>query len=95
MLTDTSLGTGITTSLIALISNAGTVDQAIATAGTVSICKKQSFHLSHIEPMILVSYLFRSLGAVVGLSVASTILQGSLRHTLKQKLEGTDIDDVR
>jgi len=52
-------------------------------------------HLSHIEPMILVSYLFRSLGAVVGLSVASTILQGSLRHTLKQKLEGTDIDDVR
>ncbi|KAK7034593.1 hypothetical protein VNI00_012224 [Paramarasmius palmivorus] len=64
-------GGGITTSLIALISNAGHSDQAIATA---------------------VSYLFRSLGSVVGLSIGSTILQDSLRSTLRKSLTGHDID---
>ncbi|KAJ6614392.1 major facilitator superfamily domain-containing protein [Mycena sp. CBHHK59/15] len=64
-------GTGITTSLIALISNAGSADQGMATA---------------------VSYLFRSLGSVVGLSVGSTLLQVSLRTSLREKLTGVDID---
>ncbi|KAJ7084610.1 member of the major facilitator superfamily [Mycena belliarum] len=64
-------GTGITTSLIALISNAGPADQAIATA---------------------VSYLFRSLGSVVGLSIGSTLLQGFLRTALRAKLAGADVD---
>ncbi|KAJ8090740.1 hypothetical protein PM082_018306 [Marasmius tenuissimus] len=66
-------GGGITTSLIALISNAGKEDQAIATA---------------------VSYLFRSLGAVVGLSVGSTVLQGTLRTALRRLLTGHDIDEI-
>ncbi|KAJ7473365.1 member of the major facilitator superfamily [Mycena latifolia] len=64
-------GTGITTSLIALISNAGPADQAMATA---------------------VSYLFRSLGSVVGLSIGSTLLQVSLRISLREKLAGADVD---
>ncbi|KAJ7432030.1 MFS general substrate transporter [Mycena galericulata] len=69
-------GMGITTSLIALISNAGPADQAMATA---------------------VSYLFRSLGSVVGLSVGSTLLQVSLRSSLREKLAGAgvDVDEVR
>ncbi|KAI5832975.1 MFS general substrate transporter [Schizophyllum commune Tattone D] len=66
-------GTGVTTSLISLIANAGTEDQAIATAG---------------------SYLFRSLGQVTGLAIASTILQDVLRKTLHQKLHGQDVDEI-
>ncbi|KAF9069478.1 member of the major facilitator superfamily [Rhodocollybia butyracea] len=66
-------GGGITTSLIALISNAGQKDQAIATA---------------------VSYLFRSLGSVVGLSIGSTILQDVLRSILRHRLTGHDINEI-
>ncbi|KAL0958454.1 hypothetical protein HGRIS_000596 [Hohenbuehelia grisea] len=66
-------GSGITTTLIALIANAGPEDQAIATA---------------------VSYLFRSLGSVVGLSVGSTLVQDTLKSSLRSKLEGRDIDDL-
>ncbi|KAK6349224.1 hypothetical protein TWF730_009976 [Orbilia blumenaviensis] len=35
-----------------------------------------------------VSYLFRSLGSVVGVSVGSTLLQGSLRAQLRKELKG-------
>ncbi|KAF7321996.1 Vacuolar membrane amino acid uptake transporter fnx2 [Mycena kentingensis (nom. inval.)] len=71
-------GSGITTSLIALISNAGPADQAIATA---------------------VSYLFRSLGSVVGLSIGSTVLQVTLRRVLHQMLRddgeiAVDVDEI-
>ncbi|PPQ68736.1 hypothetical protein CVT24_007563 [Panaeolus cyanescens] len=66
-------GSGVTTSLVSLIANAGQADQAIATA---------------------VSYLFRSLGSVVGLSVGSTLVQGSLRSSLRQKLSGDDVDEI-
>ncbi|KAJ7738736.1 MFS general substrate transporter [Mycena metata] len=67
-------GTGVTSSLIALIANAGPVDQAMATA---------------------VSYLFRSLGSVVGLSIGSTLLQVSLRNSLRATLKGElDINEI-
>ncbi|KAF8891479.1 member of the major facilitator superfamily [Gymnopilus junonius] len=66
-------GSGITTSLISLIANAGQADQAIATA---------------------VSYLFRSLGSVVGLSAGSTIVQGTLRSELRKRLTGGDADEI-
>ncbi|KAJ6566891.1 member of the major facilitator superfamily [Mycena capillaripes] len=67
-------GTGVTTSLIALISNAGPADQAMATAA---------------------SYLFRSLGSVVGLSVGSTLLQLSLRVSLRKALtDDVDVDEI-
>lgn len=67
-------GTGVTTSLVSLIVNAGQEDQAIATA---------------------VSYLFRSLGSVVGLSLGSTIVQATLRSTLFERLHGSqDIDEI-
>ncbi|KAK0475707.1 MFS general substrate transporter [Armillaria novae-zelandiae] len=39
-----------------------------------------------------VSYLFRSLGSVVGLSVGSTLVQGTLRAALKRELAGQDVD---
>ncbi|KAF9041549.1 member of the major facilitator superfamily [Panaeolus papilionaceus] len=68
-----AVGSGITTSLVSLIANAGQTDQAIATA---------------------VSYLFRSLGSVVGLSVGSTLVQGHLRSSLRQKLSGDDVDEI-
>ncbi|TFK33386.1 member of the major facilitator superfamily [Crucibulum laeve] len=67
------IGTGITTSLISLIANAGQADQAIATA---------------------VSYLFRSLGSVVGLSIGSTLVQDTLRSSLRAKLTGQDADEI-
>ncbi|EMD35155.1 hypothetical protein CERSUDRAFT_54409, partial [Gelatoporia subvermispora B] len=67
------VGAGITTTLIALIANAGQADQAIATA---------------------VSYLFRSLGSVVGLSVGTTIAQETLRKKLRERLTGADVDEI-
>jgi len=66
-------GSGVTTSLISLIANAGQADQAIATA---------------------VSYLFRSLGSVIGLSIGSTLVQDTLRSTLHKKLSGVDVDEI-
>lgn len=64
-------GTGVTTTLIALISNASPEDQAVATA-----C----------------SYLFRSLGSVLGLAAISTMLQQQLKVKLAQRLAGNGAD---
>ncbi|RVX72191.1 hypothetical protein B0A52_04395 [Exophiala mesophila] len=58
-------GIGVTSSLIAIISNASPDDQAVATA-----C----------------SYLFRSLGSVIGISLSSTVIQQRLRDTLAREL---------
>ena len=58
-------GIGWTTTLISLIANASSEDQAIATA-----C----------------SYLFRSLGSVVGLSLAAAVVQQSLKAELHERL---------
>lgn len=67
-------GIGVTTTLIALISNAEPADQAIVTA-----C----------------SYLFRSLGSVIGLSLSATIVQQSLRTQLRQRLgNGKEADKI-
>lgn len=67
-------GIGVTTSLIALISNADPADQAIVTA-----C----------------SYLFRSLGSVIGVSLSATIMQQSLRTQLRRRLgDGRDADRI-
>ncbi|KAI9807872.1 MAG: hypothetical protein M1825_005178 [Sarcosagium campestre] len=69
-----SNGIGVTSSLIALISNATTQDQAVATA-----C----------------SYLFRSLGSVVGISLSATVVQQSLRMHLRAALNsGRDADHI-
>ncbi|KAI0773171.1 MFS general substrate transporter [Trametes elegans] len=70
-----STGAGLTSTLVALIANAGSEDQAIATA---------------------VSYLFRSLGSVVGLSVCTTLTQDVLRQSLRARLagSGTDVDEI-
>ena len=59
-------GIGVTSSLMALISNAAPEDQAVATA-----C----------------SYLFRSLGSVAGISLASSVIQQTLRNALKEALK--------
>ncbi|EED16301.1 EF hand domain protein [Talaromyces stipitatus ATCC 10500] len=67
-------GIGVTTTLIGLISNASSEDQAVVTA-----C----------------SYLFRSLGSVLGISLASTVEQQLLRDRLKLSLHGSqDIDRI-
>ncbi|KAI0755674.1 MFS general substrate transporter [Fomes fomentarius] len=66
-------GAGLTSTLVALVANAGPEDQAIATA---------------------VSYLFRSLGSVVGLSVGTTLTQDVLRQSLRKRLSGGDVDEI-
>ncbi|KAI9848942.1 MAG: hypothetical protein M1838_000322 [Thelocarpon superellum] len=67
-------GIGVTSSLIALLSNTSTEDQAVATA-----C----------------SYLFRSLGSVVGLSLSATVVQQYLRAHLRAALEnGKAADEI-
>ena len=69
-----SNGIGVTTSLIGLIANASTEDQAVATA-----C----------------SYLFRSLGSVVGVALSATVVQQSLRTQLQDRLKsGKDADEI-
>lgn len=62
-------GIGVTTSLIALISNAAPEDQAVTTA-----C----------------SYLFRSLGSVMGIAISATFIQQQLRQSLKTTLGSGD-----
>ncbi|KAF7514143.1 hypothetical protein GJ744_004468 [Endocarpon pusillum] len=67
-------GIGVTTTLIALISNAAPEDQAVTTA-----C----------------SYLFRSLGSVIGISLSSTVVQQSLRSYLIRGLgSGEEADRI-
>lgn len=67
-------GVGVTTTLIALISNAAPEDQAVTTA-----C----------------SYLFRSLGSVIGISLSSTVVQQSLRSYLIRGLgSGEEADRI-
>lgn len=43
----------------------------------------------------LVSYLFRSLGNVIGISISSTLTQNALRASLHSHLSGPDVDVVR
>ncbi|KAI9682042.1 MAG: hypothetical protein M1817_000096 [Caeruleum heppii] len=70
-----SNGIGVTTSLIALISNASYADQAVATA-----C----------------SYLFRSLGSAVGVSLTASVVQQFLRAHLRDALggNGAEADEI-
>ena len=67
-------GTGVTTTLIAILSNVSADEQAVATA-----C----------------SYLFRALGSVLGISLATTIVQQSLKIELRERLRGDrDVDKI-
>jgi hypothetical protein len=43
---------------------------------------------------ILVSYLFRSLGSVIGLSIGSTLMQSTLRSVLHRTLQGKNVEEV-
>jgi predicted MFS family arabinose efflux permease len=69
-----SNGIGVTTTLIALISNASQEDQAVATA-----C----------------SYLFRSLGSTIGVSLTSTAANQTMRTALVKRLQsGAEADHI-
>lgn len=69
-----SNGTGVTTTLIALIANATHEDQAVVTA-----C----------------SYLFRSLGSVMGVSLCATAANSALRAALTKDLgNGHDAEKI-
>jgi len=63
------VGIGVTSTLIALISNVTSAEQAVVTA---------------------VSYLFRSLGSVLGLSLAAGLVQTVLRRRLLEMLGDHD-----
>lgn len=68
------VGVGVTSTLIALISNVKSADQAVVTA---------------------VSYLFRSLGSVLGLSLAAGLVQTVLRRRLLEKLgDGGEVLEI-
>ena len=67
-------GIGVTSTLVALISNAAPEDQAVVTA-----C----------------SYLFRSLGSVLGLSIMMAVVQQRLKTLLHFRLpSGEDTDRI-
>ncbi len=67
-------GISITTTLISVIANGSSKDQAIATACT---------------------YLFRSLGSVIGVSISATVVQQRLRVLLKEGLKsGKEADRI-
>jgi predicted MFS family arabinose efflux permease len=69
-----SNGSGVTTTLIALIANASHGDQAVVTA-----C----------------SYLFRSLGSVMGVSLCATAANSALRAALKKELsDGKNAEEI-
>ncbi|KAF7794028.1 hypothetical protein EIP86_005156 [Pleurotus ostreatoroseus] len=91
------VGAGITTTLIALIANAGPVDQAVATAGMSRRVAFSASFLSLTADLLVhgaVSYLFRSLGSVVCLSLGTTLMQDTLRHILYERLSGGDVAEI-
>lgn len=63
----------MTTTLTALLANAGPQNQAVATA---------------------VSYLFRSLGSVLGVSIGTTLNQNAIRRSLQRRLSGADVEEI-
>ncbi|KAF8475684.1 putative MFS multidrug transporter [Kalaharituber pfeilii] len=68
------IGIGVTSTLIALISNVTTAEQAVVTA---------------------VSYLFRSLGSVLGLSVSAGLVQSGLKRRLLHALgDGKEVEMI-
>ena len=84
-------GSAITTTLIAMIAHAGQEDQAVVTAGRRCVTvSRESLPVNGS----LVSYLFRSLRGVVGLSVGSTLVQDTLRYSLRLRLSGDDAQEA-
>ena len=81
--------------MVALIANASLEDQAVAIAGRRLNLKFTSSRLNGTP----VSYLFRSLGMVIAISLSAAVVQGSLRSALEAKLPidlgGEDIAEVR
>ncbi|KAK2467624.1 hypothetical protein APHAL10511_000479 [Amanita phalloides] len=71
--TELGNGSGIITTLVALVAHAGQADQATATS---------------------IAYLFRSLGALFGLSAGSTLAQNALRYLLHKRLSGDNIQEI-
>ncbi|KAI0049444.1 MFS general substrate transporter [Auriscalpium vulgare] len=64
-------GIGVTSTLVALVANAGPADQAVATA---------------------ISYLSRSMGGVIGISMGGTLIQNTLRKLLHARFVHHDLD---
>lgn len=85
------LGGSLTSTLVALIANAGHENQAVATAGP-SISAVVSGTM--LTRQFTVSYLFRSLGGVVVLSLSMTLTQETLRRHLRERLTGADVEEV-
>lgn len=83
-------GGGITTSVVSLMANVNKSDQAVATGGAIF-----PLVLEVSERRETVSYFFRSIGSVIGLSLGNTLLQSTLCSTLRQTIQGKDADEVR
>jgi len=86
-------GGGITTTVVSLMTNVNKSDQAVVTGGAILIIFALVLGLS--ERRDTVSYFFRSLGSVIGLSLGSTFLQSTLRSTLQHTVQGKNADEVR
>jgi hypothetical protein len=96
-LTNLSLeGVGVTTTLVALIATATVADQAVVIAGKSNPNNSSNTKESTLtlDSSIPVSYLFRSLGVVVGISVSTALVQSSLRRSLEEVLEGENVAEV-
>jgi hypothetical protein len=53
------------------------------------------FVLPDIATIASISYLFRSTGSVIGVSLVSTVFQSKLKQYLEQSITGPDAQNVR
>ena len=54
----------------------------------------RNLFLSHAYTCFTVTYLFRTTGQVLGVSLSGAALQAVLLHTLRAKITGPDAEEV-
>lgn len=70
-----------------MIANVYKEDTAVAIGSTWS-CWQQSMIFIHINPAV--TYLFRTTGQVLGVSLSGAILQAVLLRKLRERIQGPD-----
>jgi hypothetical protein len=73
----------------AMISNVTKEEMAVATGSEYNI------FFGSLPDLFPVTYLFRTTGQVLGVSLSGALLQAVLTHQLRERLHGSDAAEVR
>jgi len=86
LMTHTLVGNYIGLGLGSFGNGVGVTTTLVALIATASVADQ--------AVVIAVSYLFRSLGVVVGISVSTALVQGNLKRSLEEKLKGENVAEL-